>query len=133
MVTKVNHIGIVVNSIDSALKVYADALGLELEGVREEPEQAVRVAFLPVGDTEVELLEPTNDTSGVARFLEKRGEGVHHICFEVEDIEAELARLAEKGIRLIDEQPRQNAAGVKVAFIHPKSVHGVLVELCEKP
>jgi methylmalonyl-CoA epimerase len=132
MIKKIDHIGIVVHSIEEALQVYKGALGIELTDVEEVPEQAVRVAFLPVGESEIELVEPLTASSGVARFLEKRGEGVHHICLEVEDIEATLDHLADKGVRLIDEQPRQGAHG-RVAFLHPKSTHGVLIELIEKP
>jgi methylmalonyl-CoA epimerase len=140
MSKKIDHIGIVVHNIEKALQVYEGALGLRLTDVEEVPEQAVRVAFLPVGESKLELLEPlTADTStelstggGVAKFLEKRGEGLHHICFEVDDIEATLQDLAVQGIRLIDEQPRQGAHG-RVAFLHPKSAHGVLIELIEKP
>ena len=131
MLKKIDHIAIVVRSIEEALKVYRDALGLPLAHVQEVPEQQVRIAFLPVGDCEIELVEPTAADSGVARFLEKRGEGLHHICFEVEDIEAALQDLAAKGVRLIDRQPRQGAIG-RVAFLHPKSAHGVLIELCER-
>ena len=131
MLKKIDHIGIVVRSIEEALKVYRDALGLPLAHVQEVPEQQVRIAFLPIGDCEIELVEPTAADSGVARFLEKRGEGLHHICFEVEDIEAALQDLAAKGVRLIDRQPRQGAIG-RVAFLHPKSAHGVLIELVEK-
>ena len=131
MLKKIDHIGIVVRSIEEALKVYRDALGLPLAHVQEVPEQKVKIAFLPVGDCEIELVEPTAADSGVARFLEKRGEGLHHICFEVEDIEAALRDLAAKGVRLIDRQPRQGAIG-RVAFLHPKSAHGVLIELVEK-
>jgi len=131
MIKKINHIGIVVHSIEEALQVYEGALGIELTDIEKVPEQAVRVAFLPVGESEIELLEPLTANSGVARFLEKRGEGVHHICLEVEDIEAALQDLAAKGVRLIDEQPRQGAHG-RVAFLHPKSTHGVLIELIEK-
>jgi len=131
MLKKIDHIGIVVRSIEEALKVYRDALGLPLAHVQEVPEQKVKIAFLPVGDCEIELVEPTAADSGVARFLEKRGEGLHHICFEVEDIEAALQDLAARGLRLIDKQPRQGAIG-RVAFLHPKSAHGVLIELVEK-
>ncbi len=131
MLKKIDHIGIVVRSIEEALKVYRDALGLPLAHVQEVPEQKVKIAFLPIGDCEIELVEPTAADSGVARFLEKRGEGLHHICFEVEDIEAALRDLAAKGLRLIDRQPRQGAIG-RVAFLHPKSAHGVLIELVEK-
>ena len=131
MLKKIDHIAIVVRSIEEALKVYRDALGLPLAHVQEVPEQKVKIAFLPVGDCEIELVEPTTADSGVARFLEKRGEGLHHICFEVEDIEAALRDLAARGLRLIDRQPRQGAIG-RVAFLHPKSAHGVLIELIER-
>jgi methylmalonyl-CoA epimerase len=139
VIKKIDHIAIVVRSIEEALQTYEGALGLELTDVKEVPEQAVRIAFLPVGESEIELVEPlTANTStklstgsGVARFLEKRGEGLHHICFEVDDIEAVLQDLAAKGIQLIDEQPRQGAHG-RVAFLHPESAHGVLIELIEK-
>jgi len=131
MLKKVDHIGIVVRDIEEALKVYRDALGLPLAHIQEVPEQRVRIAFLPVGDCEIELVEPTTADSGVARFLEKRGEGLHHICFEVNDIEAALRELAAKGLQSIDEQPRQGAMG-QVAFLHPRSAHGVLIELVEK-
>ena len=132
MIKKIDHIAIVVRGIEEALQVYEGALGFELASVKEVPEQAVRVAFLPVGESEIELVEPLTTESGVAKFLEKRGEGLHHICLEVEDIEAALQDLAAKGVRLIDEQPRQGAHG-QVAFLHPKSTHGVLIELIEKP
>jgi len=131
MIKKIDHIAIVVRSIEEALRTYEGALGLELADVEEVPEQAVKVAFLPVGDSEIELVEPLTTDSGVAAFLEKRGEGMHHICLEVEDIEAALQDLAAKRIRLIDQQPRQGAHG-RVAFLHPKSAHGVLIELIEK-
>jgi len=139
MIKKVDHIAIVVYNIEEARQFYEGALGLELTDTEEATEQAVRVAFLPVCESKLELVEPlTADTStklstdsGVARFLEKRGEGLHHICLEVEDIEAALRDLAATGVRLIDEQPRQGAHG-RVAFLHPKSTHGVLIELIEK-
>jgi len=131
MIKKIDHIAIIVRSIEEALPTYEVALGLELTEVEEMPEQAVKIAFLPVGESEIELVEPITMESGVARFLEKRGEGMHHICLEVEDIEATLQDLAAKGVRLIDEQPRQGAHG-RVAFLHPKSAHGVLIELIEK-
>ena len=131
MIKKIDHIAIVVRSIEEALQAYQEAMGLELTDVKEISEDAVRVAFLPVGESEIELVEPLNTNSGVAKFLEKQGEGLHHICLEVEDMEAALQDLAAKGIRLIDEQPRQGAHG-RVAFLHPKSAHGVLIELIEK-
>ena len=131
MKKKIDHIAIAVHSIEEALQAYEGALGLELADVGEVSEQAVRVAFLPMGESALELVEPLTSDSGVAKFLEKRGEGIHHICFEVGDIEAALQNLAAKGVRLIDEQPRQGAHG-RVAFLHPKSTHGVLIELIEK-
>ena len=132
MIKKIDHIAIVVYNIEEALQFYEGALGLELTEVKEAPEQAVRIAFLPVGESQIELVEPLSTDSGVARYLEKRGEGLHHICLEVDDIEAALQDLAAQGIRLIDEQPRRGAHG-RVAFLHPKSAHGVLIELIEKP
>lgn len=131
MIKKIDHLGIAVWDIEEALKVYRDALGLPLAHVQEVPEQKVRIAFLPAGDCEIELVEPTTVDSGVARSLEKHGEGLHHICFEVDDIEAALRELAAKGIQLINKEPRQGAMG-RVAFLHPKGVHGVLIELMEK-
>lgn len=127
---KIDHIGIVVRDIQEALQVYESALGLPLDEVVEVPDQHVRVAFLPVGDTNVELVQPTSGDTGTARFLEKRGEGVHHICLEVDDIVTALDRLKDQGVPLIDEVPRRGAHGL-VAFIHPKGAHGVLIELVE--
>jgi methylmalonyl-CoA epimerase len=130
MIKKVDHIGIAVRDIEEARQPY-EALGLTVTYVKEVSDQQVKVAFLPVGDTEVELVQPTTADSGVSRFLEKRGEGVHHLCFEVEDIEATLADLKARGMRLIDQEPRQGAFG-RVAFLHPRAAHGVLIELVEK-
>jgi lactoylglutathione lyase/methylmalonyl-CoA/ethylmalonyl-CoA epimerase len=127
---KIDHIGIVVRDIEQALEVYQVALGLPLMDVMEIRDQKVRVAFLPAGDSNVELVQPTSDDSGVAKFLSKRGEGIHHICIQVADIESALARLQAHGVRLIDEVPRQGAHG-RVAFVHPKGAHGVLIELVE--
>ncbi len=127
---KIDHIGIVVRDIQEALQVYESALALPLDEVVEVPDQHVRVAFLPVGDTNVELVQPTSGDTGTARFLEKRGEGVHHICLEVDDIVTALERLKDQGVPLIDEVPRPGAHGL-VAFIHPKGAHGVLIELVE--
>ena len=129
MITRIDHIGIAVNSIEEALKVYRDALGLEVTHVTDEVEQRVKVAFLPRGDSEIELLEPYPGEGPVRKFMEKRGEGIHHVCFEVDDIEAALAQLAQQGVQLIDETPRLNSRGQKIAFIHPKGAHGVLIEL----
>jgi methylmalonyl-CoA/ethylmalonyl-CoA epimerase len=130
-IKKIDHIAIVVPDIDEALKFWRDALGLELSHIEEVPGQESLVAFLPAGESEVELVEPTTDTSGMARYLSKRGPGMHHISFEVAGIEQVLARLKEKGVRLINEEPTIGAGGRKVAFIHPKSTGGVLVELNE--
>jgi methylmalonyl-CoA epimerase len=131
VIRKIDHIAIIVHSIEKALQVYEGALGLKLANVQEVPEQSAKVAFLPVGESQIELVEPLTTDSGTARFLEKRGEGIHHICLEVEDIEAALQDLAAKGVRPIDEQPRRGAHG-RVAFLHPKSAHGVLIELVER-
>jgi methylmalonyl-CoA/ethylmalonyl-CoA epimerase len=130
-VKKVDHIAIVVEDIEAALGFWRDALGLELERVEEVPEQAAQVAFLPVGDSEIELVKPTTADSGVARFLQKRGPGMHHVCFQVEDIRATLQELKSKSIRLINEEPMVLAGGKKIAFIHPENTGGVLVELYE--
>ena len=127
-----DHVGIAVRDIEEALGFYAQGLGLELERVETVPEQGVRVAFLPLGDTEIELLEPLGEEGPLARFLEKRGEGIHHLCIAVADIEATLADLAAQGFRLIDETPRTGAGGARVAFVHPRSAHGVLIELVER-
>ena len=128
--TRIDHIGVVVQDIRQALEAYESALGLPLTEIREVPDQKVQVAFLPVGESNIELVQPLTDDTGIARFLEKRGEGIHHICLEVNDIEATLARLREHGVPLIDETPRQGAHG-RVAFVHPKGMHGVLIELLE--
>jgi methylmalonyl-CoA/ethylmalonyl-CoA epimerase len=127
---KIDHIGIVVENLEAALRVYETALGLTLAEIAEVPDQKVRVAFLPVGESNIELVQPTSGETGIARHLEKRGEGIHHICLEVEAIEEALARLKAHGVPLIDEEPRPGAHG-RVAFIHPKGMHGVLVELVE--
>ena len=127
---KLDHIGIVVRDIKPALEVYETALGLPLKEVAEVPDQQVRVAFLRLGESNIELVQPISDNSGIAKYLEKRGEGIHHICIEVEDIEAALSRLRDHGVQLIDQQPRQGVHG-RVAFIHPKGTHGVLLELIE--
>jgi methylmalonyl-CoA epimerase len=132
VIKKIDHIAIVVRNVEEALQTYEGVLGLELTDIVEVPEQAVRIAFLPVGESELELVEPLTTDSGTAKFLERRGEGMHHVCLEVEDIEASLQDLVAKGVRLIDEQPRPGAHG-RVAFLHPKSAHGVLIELIEKP
>lgn len=132
MITRIDHIGIAVASIKEALTFFEDALGIKLDRVEQEEGGRTEVAFLPVGKSDVELVEPHDPASGLAKFLAKRGEGIHHICFEVEDIEGALARLKEHGAELIDETPRKNAQGWRYAFIHPKSAHGVLIELYER-
>ena len=132
-VKKIDHIGIVVQDIEAALKVYRDELGLELTKIELVPEQQVKIAFLPTGESEIELVQPTTDDSGVARYLARRGEGVHHICLEVDDIEAALAQVAAMGMELIDKTPRTGSDGQKLAFVHPKSAHGVLIEFYERP
>jgi methylmalonyl-CoA/ethylmalonyl-CoA epimerase len=127
---KVDHIGIVVRDIQAALKVYQVALGLPLKETVDVADQQVRVAFLPIGESNIELVQPTSDDTGVARYLATRGEGIHHICIQVDDIEAALAQLKAQDVELIDKEPRQGAHG-RVAFVHPKGAHGVLVELVE--
>lgn len=127
---KIDHIGIVVRDIEAALRVYQHALNLPLREVLELADQQVRVAFLPIDQSNIELVQPTSDDTGVARYLANRGEGIHHVCIEVEDIEAALARLEEHEVPLIDPEPRQGAHG-RVAFVHPKGTHGVLLELVE--
>ena len=132
MVGKVDHIGIAVSNLDETLKLYTDILGMELHGTETVAEQKARVAFLPVGDTEIELLESTDPDGPIAKFIESKGQGIQHIAFSVKDIEAALAELKEKGVRLIDEKPRYGAGGAKIAFLHPKATNGVLVELCQR-
>ena len=129
---KVHHVALIVASIENALELWRDLLGLELEMVKDIPGDRVRIAFLAVGESKVELVEPTDETTGVARFLASRGEGFHHVCFEVANLAEELTRLAIDGVELIDSAPRKGAEG-PVAFLHPRSCHGVLVELIEAP
>ena len=131
-VLKIDHLGIAVHSIEEAKKLFQDTLGLKFEGSETVEEQKVTTAFFPVGDSEVELLESTASDGPIAKYLEKRGEGIQHIAFRVENIEEALAELKEKGIRLIDEKPRMGAGGAKIAFLHPKSTHGVLIEISER-
>lgn len=128
---KINHLGIATKGIDEALAFWADALGLENVHTEIVDEQKVRVAMLPIGESRIELLEPTSDDSPISKFLEKRGGGIHHIAVEVEDIEATLTQLKAKGMRLIDETPRTGAEGCLVAFVHPSSANGVLLELVQ--
>jgi len=128
---KINHLGIATNGIEEALKFWADGLGLENVHTEVVEDQKVRIAMLPVGESRIELLEPTSDDSPISRFLEKRGGGIHHIAIEVEDIIAALARLKAQGVRLIDESPKVGAEGCLVAFVHPAATNGVLLELVE--
>lgn len=127
-VKKINHVAIVVENIDSALAFWRDQLGLTLDHIEDVPSQASKVAFLPVGEGEIELVEPTDPESGLAKYLEKRGEGMHHLCVEVDDIESMLSSLNAKGVRLINMEP-VDLPGRRMAFIHPKSTNGVLLEL----
>ncbi len=129
---KVDHIGIAVKNLDETLKFYEDVLGMECTGKEEVDEQKVRVAFLPVGDSEVELLESTDPEGPIAKYIDKKGEGIQHIAFRVDNIEQAIETMKEKGIRMIDEKPRYGAGGAKIAFCHPKSTGGVLVELSER-
>lgn len=128
-VKKINHIALVVDDIEEALEFWHDALGLELSHVEDVPSENSMVAFLPAQESEVELVKPTNNDSGIARFLKNRGPGMHHICFEVYDIEETMAHLKKKGVRLINQTPEIGTGGKKIAFVHPESTHGVLVEL----
>jgi methylmalonyl-CoA/ethylmalonyl-CoA epimerase len=129
---RIHHVALIVRSIDEALPLYTELLGLAFETVMDIPSDHVRIAFLGVGDTKVELVEPTDDTTGVARFLASKGEGFHHVCYEVANLTEELTRLGIEGVELIDTAPRRGAEG-PVAFVHPRSGHGVLVELIEAP
>jgi len=130
MFKKIDHLGIAVSNLEEALKTY-ELLGFKAVGVEEVPEQKVKVAFLPVGESNLELLMPTDEKSSVARFLMNKGEGIHHLALLVENLEEKLKELKEKGFTLIDENPRIGAHGKKIAFLHPKSTKSVLIELCE--
>jgi len=130
-IKRIDHVAVVVENLAAALSVYRDALGLVVSKQETMPEQDVKMAFLPSGDTEIELLEPIHPDSGIGRYLARRGEGLHHICLEVDDLQATLAELKARGTQLIDETPRRGAYG-QVAFIHPKGAHGVLIELLQR-
>jgi methylmalonyl-CoA/ethylmalonyl-CoA epimerase len=130
MITKIDHLGIAVRSLDAAVLYYEKSLGLRCEHREEVPSQKVRTAFFTVGDVHLELLEPTSPDSPVAKFLEKNGEGVHHVAFATSDLLGQLKMAAASGCRLIQEQPFEGAGGKLVAFLHPKSTHGVLTEFC---
>ena len=131
-VKHIDHIGIAVKEIKQAGKFYTDILGLKIEDIETVADQKVNVAFIPITDSEVELLESTEPDGPVAKFIDSRGEGIQHIAFCVENIEEALAELKTKGVRLIDEKPRKGAGGAMIAFIHPKETNGVLVEICER-
>lgn len=132
MFEKIDHIGIAVASLDEALKFYRDQLGLDFKGTEVVNEQKVKVAFFPVGESKLELLESTDPDGPVGKFIAKKGEGIHHLSFRVSNIEAKLQQLQESGVSLIDEKPRFGAGGAKIAFLHPKSTGGILIELCER-
>jgi len=131
MIDRIDHLGIAVHKLEDAIPLYEKALGLKCDRIEEIPSQKVRTAFFAVGETHVELLEPTADDSAVAKFLASRGEGVHHVAFHSEDLEAQLEQAAGAGVRLVNETPTIGAGGKLIAFLHPKSTHGVLVELCK--
>jgi methylmalonyl-CoA/ethylmalonyl-CoA epimerase len=131
MLTKINHIGIAVISLEESIPFYRDQLAMPFAGIEEVAEQKVRVAMLQVGESKIELLEPTSADSPVAKFIEKNGPGIHHLAYEVEDLEAAIVRMMAEGARMIDEKPRAGAHGSRIAFVHPKSSNGVLTELCQ--
>ncbi len=132
MIEKIDHIGIAVRSIEKTSKLLSNILGLKVAGKEIVEEQKVKVAFLPLGDSELELLESTSPGGPIARFIKKKGEGIQHIAFKVDNIEKALGKLKKDGVRLIDEKPRYGAGGAKIAFLHPKGTNGILVELCER-
>ncbi len=131
-ILKIDHLGIAVNDLDESKKFWSGILGLDFEGTETVAEQKVTTAFFPVGESEVELLVSTSPDGPVAKYIEKKGQGIQHVAFRVDDIERALEELKAKGVRLIDEKPRKGAGGAKIAFIHPKATGGVLVELCER-
>lgn len=133
-ISHIEHLGIAVKSLDEAIPYYENILGMKCYSIEEVADQKVKTAFFKVGQTKLELLEPTSDESPIAKFIKKRGEGIHHLAFAVEDgVANALAEMEGKGVRLIDKAPRKGAEGLNIAFIHPKSTHGVLTEFCEKP
>jgi len=132
MIKKIDHIGIAVKSIEKASELFCNTLDLKIEGEETVETQNVKVAFLPLGDSELELLESTSPDGPIAKFIEKRGEGIQHIAFRVDNLEKTLEKLKEKGIILIDERPRYGAGDAKIAFLHPKSTNGILIELSER-
>jgi len=130
MLNKIDHLGIAVKSLDEAVAFYEKALGLTCQGVEEVESQKVRTAFFDVGGTHIELLEPTSEESPIAKFMAKNGEGIHHVAYKTDDIQGQLNQARESGCKLINEEPVPGAGGKKVAFLHPKSTHGVLTEFC---
>jgi methylmalonyl-CoA epimerase len=129
---KISHIGIAVGNMNDAIKLYSDVLGLKVTGIETIEEQKVKSAMIPIGESRIELMESTDPEGPVGKFIAKRGEGIHHISLEVDDIDKMLAKLSKAGIELIDKKPRVGADGKKIAFVHPKSMHGVLLELSSK-
>jgi len=133
MISKIDHIGIAVANLDETVKFYSEMLGMKVEKTETHAGQKVKVAFLPVGDTELELLESTDPEGAIAKFIKSKGEGIQHIAFRTENIEKAILELKEKGMRFIDEKPRIGAGNTKVVFLHPKNTYGVLVELVQQP
>ncbi len=133
MINRINHVAIVVEDLDAALRFWRDALGLPLSKTEENPGENVDIAFLPLGESEIELLQPTDPDSGIGKYLAKKGQGMHHLCVEVDDIQAVITRLVGHGVEMINEAPRVREEGTRYAFVHPKSAGGVLVELYELP
>ncbi len=131
MIGHISHLGIAVANLEAAAKLYTDVFGLVMTGTEVVPEQKVKVGFFPLGESRIELLEATEPESPIAKFIANKGEGIHHIAYAVEDLEKALATAKEMGLRLIDETPRKGAGGARIAFLHPKSTFGVLIELCE--
>jgi len=131
-ILKIDHLGIAVSSIDERKSLWTDLLGLLLAGSETVPDQKVTTAFFPLGESEIELLESSASDGPIAKYLEKRGEGIHHVAFRVENLDAALEELKAKGVRLIDEKPRIGAGGARIAFLHPQATYGILVELCER-
>jgi methylmalonyl-CoA/ethylmalonyl-CoA epimerase len=132
-VKRIDHIAVLVDDMETTLRFWRDALGMQVTGVQDVPVEAAQIAFIPTGGSEIELVRPTTDDSGLAKYLQKRGPGMHHVCLEVDDITAMLAQLKEHGVQMINEEPRLGPDGRKYAFIHPKSANGVMVELYELP
>jgi len=132
MIKKIDHIGVAVKDLNEAVKFYKDQLHLEVKGIEEVVEQKVKIAFIPVGESNIELLQSTDPEGPIAKFIEKRGEGIQHLALEVDRIEERLEELKKRGVQLIDEKPKIGAHGTKIAFLHPRSACGVLLELCER-